>query len=97
MHHSEGACLLSTPLARPPAQCSAFIVTQQTRQNDVAKPFFSLFDFFFFLSVKNILWHFLFFTKCFCFFCVVYWNNTALCQKGKKSVGILGLTFYLST
>ena len=71
-------------------------MTQQTRQNDVAKSFFftclfvfkceeCLVAFYFSPSVRRVF-----------FFCVVYWNNTALCQKEKKGVGILGLTFYLS-
>lgn len=38
---------------------------------------------------------FLFFTNCLLLFtCLVYWKkNTALCQKGKKVVGILGFLF----
>lgn len=76
---------------RPPTQCTAFIMTQQNQTEWCSRTLFSLF-----VkkektkkkkSVKNILWHFFIFHQvlnvffAFVFFCVVYWNNTALCQK----------------
>lgn len=61
-------------LCEPPSPCTAFI-------HKCSKPVFS--------CVKNIWWHFFFYDMLDFCFDLVYWNNTALCQ---KSVGIWALT-----
>lgn len=50
-----------SPPPPPPTQCTAFLRTQQTRQNDVATPLFSLFVL---KKCEEYFVAFLFFTKC---------------------------------
>lgn len=88
MHHSEFT-------AHPVFTCSSH--SNQTEWCSKKKQKFLLRCLFgCYRTLKNILWHFYFslFFFLLLFTCLVYWGkNTALCQKGKKVVGILGFLF----
>lgn len=91
--HQLCTTLRKSPSSSLPGPCTDFIMTQQTRQNDVAAPdslcfvitVWRIFVAFFSPSVRLLF--------LFLFCCVVYWNNTALCQKEKKGVGVFRVLF----